>query len=153
LAKSQLTLKDLVSGTEGVLQTAKDKGSSQIDPNNIKITPFLGTKTLKVTAEYPSDSSNSAYKTGIEFYNVEGGEKPKWDESAVRVRCSCKNFYFVFAYPNWKADALLGTKPKTYTPVANPKRKVGPWNPSNIPGGCKHIHRLANYLSDTGEIE
>lgn len=73
-------------------------------------------------------------------------EKAKLDSTNVRVRCSCVDFYFTFAYYNWLQDCIFGRKPREY----RRKSDRGPRNPLRIPGACKHIKNSMDLLRSQG---
>lgn len=62
--------------------------------------------------------------------------KPDFYENPVRVRCSCPDFYFTFAYWDFLAGAIFGSKPRTYTRKTTNR---APRNPGHYPGFCKHV--------------
>lgn len=62
-------------------------------------------------------------------------EKPDLATTKVKVRCTCPDFYFTFAYWNWADKCIFGKKPRPYVKKSN----RGPRNPLKIPGVCKHV--------------
>lgn len=62
--------------------------------------------------------------------------KPDYYVNQVRVRCSCPDFYFTFAYWDWEKKVIFGPKPRPYT-----RKSVNgkPRNPGKFPGFCKHV--------------
>lgn len=113
---------------------------------------------------------SEGYNVWIQFYNVEFSDNPTSSNCAkiidketkqplyfekisltnnkmknyVRVRCSCADFKFRFAWEDKAAQALFGGPPAKY------KRKPGSnrpeVNPEHIPGMCKHIWQCAKGL-------
>ena len=81
-------------------------------------------------------------------------EKPSLNRSTIRVRCSCKDFYFVFSYADYINRAILGPKPKAYKRKTPPPSQGGrPYkNPDKISGLCKHVFHLLQYLKAKGYI-
>lgn len=107
-----------------------------------------------------SEVPSSRYITLINFYDL----KPSLAGTRllllpVRVRCSCKAYYFYFIRPNEKVGAnVLGSLYKKYV-RKTPTWVIPPKNPNNVPGLCKHLIKLANEISsevltfDVGEVE
>lgn len=60
----------------------------------------------------------------------------------VKVRCTCKDFRWRFAYYNSGDDSLYGNPPPPY--ISQTDRP--PANPSNTPGVCKHLMKLKKEL-------
>lgn len=100
---------------------------------------------LDVTKEI--QSKDKYIKTLNKGGNVVYVEKPDVKKTPIRVRCSCVDFYFTFAYWDWKNDALFGPKPRPY------KRKTTnrkPRNPGKYPGFCKHIYNSIVWMQNSG---
>ena len=57
--------------------------------------------------------------------------------NTVKVNCSCSDFYFTFAFYNWKTQTLFGKKPIPYVRKTTSRP---PRNPEHKPGICKHIY-------------
>lgn len=154
-AKAANTFNDLLRGSREVLKVAEPGGLS----NGIKVKDFksvlmAGTKSMQCTSECQSPDSDEAYRTAITFYDVQPDAVIRASQNPCRVTCSCRSYYFWFAYPNFLGDAHLGPKPKEYKPVANPKRAPGPpKNPNNIPGACKHLIAMVQAMIQNGVIE
>lgn len=110
---------------------------------------------------------NEGYNVWMQFYNIEFGEKPISSTSVkiiekdtgkplyferialvdnkkknyVRVRCSCADFRFRFAWEDRANKCLYGGVPRSYQRVPGSTRP--PVNPEHIPGMCKHIFQCA----------
>jgi hypothetical protein len=68
--------------------------------------------------------------------------------SDTQVKCTCKDFYWTFAWFNSANSALDGKPPKPY-------RATGlrpPRNQPKVPGICKHLMKLRNELIADGII-
>lgn len=70
----------------------------------------------------------------------------------VQVFCGCTFFKWAFNTPNYRVDAL-------FNPIKNLRKEepIGSLrghspNPTGVPGLCKHLIALANYLKDEGII-
>lgn len=66
-------------------------------------------------------------------------------KNRIKIRCACPDFYFTFAYWDYKKGALFGSQPKRYVrktiwrPNAPPgERGYPPRNPGEHAGMCKH---------------
>ncbi len=85
--------------------------------------------------------------TDKKFYVLKNNIDPS--SVQVQVRCSCSNFYFMWAWYNAEKGCLLGRRPPAY------KRKVRnseggivtKMNPLKEPGVCKHLLLLIGLLS------
>lgn len=62
----------------------------------------------------------------------------------VKVRCTCMDFHWTFAWHNASENALIGDPPKPYD------NYTGQRNPSNAPGICKHLFKLRSDLQADG---
>jgi len=60
----------------------------------------------------------------------------------VKVRCTCKDFRWRFAYYNSGDNSLYGDPPDAYVSQTNRP----PANPSKTPGVCKHLIKLKKEL-------
>lgn len=75
-------------------------------------------------------------------------KKPSFDNTC-RVRCQCKDFYFMWSYYDQKNKALVGThKPYIRLTDTYPER-----NPTHSPGLCKHLLVFIKKLVDTKIID
>jgi len=134
------------------------------------LVPYVGTKSvlfqfLHVGVTLP----HMSYQTDLMFSDVEFSHDrnqvnmSEWVEivyknnrvfmrkidlrkNRIKVRCACPDFYFTFAYWDFKKGALFGSQPKRYVrktiwnPTAPPgHRGYPPRNPGEHPGMCKHI--------------
>jgi len=67
----------------------------------------------------------------------------------VQVRCTCKDYYFMWQWWNKQESALFGGKFPTY------KRKTDNYperNPDHVPGVCKHVIGLSEKLAQQGVL-
>ena len=82
-------------------------------------------------------------------------EKPSLSKTTIRVRCSCKDFYFSFALWDYMQRAIVGPKPKKYTrKTPSPEQGGRAYrNPRKIPGLCKHIFNALRYLKSKGWVK
>ena len=133
--------------------------------------PFAGTKSLLFQLQCYGETEKSEHIVNLQFSGLEYSETPTdkdhfqkityKDEdyymtkptvtTPVTVRCSCSDFTYRWAYPDWLKKCLFGSKPKKYI------RKIGstrpPVNPENIPGYCKHVFQAQSYLRVHGYME
>ncbi len=157
------------SGTQVSPGRKKPKPSGLRTLKNL--VPYVGTKSvlfqfLHVGVTLP----HMNYQTDILFSDAEFLQEPPppmeeqdWVEivykgnrvflkkidlrtNRLKVRCACPDFYFTFAYWNFKKGAIFGSQPKRYVrktiwnPTAPPgQRGYPPRNPGEHPGMCKHI--------------
>jgi len=117
--------------------------------------PYKGVKSLLVQTKLQGESSpKSRYNVNILFQDVEFADtetqgylkltyrgedfwiKPiQPTQNPIKVRCTCKDFRYTFAYYNSKQGALFGREPKAY----QRKTKRQSRNPNKVVGACKHI--------------
>lgn len=151
------TVKQLYNSTVQVSSSRKFYSSSKTR-RIVRVIPYVGSKTVLFQLEHYGITVNAQHAVNLLFGGLEITEegrsldthlkvpykgrqywvqKVDYDKSPVLVRCTCPDFYFTFAYWNWKAGAIFGPKPRPY------KRKTktrGPRNPSQHPGYCKHCY-------------
>ena len=144
----------------------------------MRFTPFMGTKTLLVTAEYVGmTQAPKHHNVQLSFEKCEIlDELPNNDRAMlrdyfavnyksqvyyikklsasanpVRVRCSCADFFYRWGwYDYYNANCLYGSAPRPYKRVAGSKRQSV--NPNKIPGICKHILGTIKALETRGII-
>jgi hypothetical protein len=156
------TLMQLVRGTDRVLPTAMIRymdGMTVVE--SIRVTTFAGSKmkvvtsTVRASGRHPRKPEHGsvpdqAYIVQIAFYGVDVGKTPPSPIDNVGTRCSCKSYYFTFAWPNMSNGCSFGTRFKPYvrkTPPDDPR--YPPKNPNNIPGLCKHLLLVASTLQNS----
>lgn len=149
----------LTSNTNVFFGTGRKQRSSQVQLARVQYIP-AGDGILTVKADARSSGKN--YETTIQFAGVNYVTPGKQHSVAlevpgqeisimplramrnnVEVRCTCMDFYWRFAMYNSKDDSLLGEPPAPYVK----KTKREPNNPSQVPGVCKHLQKLADHLS------
>lgn len=132
-------------GTGSILFTQLHKGVTQAPDNHKVVIMFSG---LKFSDKSFRNCLQVEYK-GSTYYI----EKPKLSKTTIRVRCSCKDFYFCFSLWDYQTRCIVGPKPKKYTrktpapPVGRPYR-----NPKKFPGLCKHVFNALEYLKSKGYV-
>lgn len=144
----------------------------------VKFTPFVGTKSCLVTAEYIGVSQAPKHHNVNLFFEqceilTEAPTDSSWrrdyfavnyngqiyyiknlsaSRNPVRIRCSCADFYYRWAWSDYyQGNCLYGPSPKVYRPVAGSNR--GPVNPNNIIGICKHVLGTVKGLEQKGIIK
>lgn len=114
--------------------------------------------TAKMAGE-TNDYTTQILLEGVEFVSTEtqgsvdiGATENIMPISASRndckVLCGCLDFYYTFAWYDYNRDALIGKPPKPYQKVPGSNRP--PRNPTNAPGICKHVMKLAEHLKAQG---
>lgn len=173
-AKAKVSLYDLVLATRRY-DAKRVERTPYIEIEISNVIPYFGTKSILFTAKSLSGTTTVKYPTVIAFYNIEfiDGEEnwkrgmlkfenpethavvvckqPDYRRSPVRVYCSCPDFYFTFAYPDFHKQCYYGKKPKPYKRVMPPSN-YPPKNPNNIPGLCKHCLNMINLLIKQGYV-
>lgn len=100
---------------------------------------FVG---LDILDEPTTDQRYFQVEYGGEKYWV---EKPDVAKTDVRVRCSCQDFFFTFAWYNYQLNALYGSKPRAYQRKTKTRP---PRNPQGLGGFCKHCNNSISTLQD-----
>lgn len=128
------------AGTSSILFNATMKGVTQYPDLHRVTIMFSG---LKFAKEPFKNCIDVEYKGKVYYV-----EKPSLNKTTIRVRCSCKDFYFCFSLWDYLNRAIVGPKPKKYTRKTPPPSQGGrPYvNPGKIPGLCKHVFWLLKYL-------
>jgi hypothetical protein len=146
---ANMTILDLEVSTEKVLKS-HGVGRSYEPFNyrfeNLKANRSKQFKSVTYDCVTHNKDSKGHYNTAIIFYKVEEGELPTLDENPVRVSCSCKAYYFYFSYWNKVAGVHARRPLRAYVRKTETRPEV---NPEHLPGACKHILALANYLNGT----
>lgn len=161
----------LYNNTISNFDTDRQAGAGRVQiVNKIYVaSPTQGIVMVKAT----SRSSAKQYDTRMSFEGVEyqqgeedeGGNTTSfqspdgqdytivpvdYNNSEVRVSCSCLDFYYRFAVWNSKDSSLLGNPPAPYVS----KTKGGePRNPNQVPGMCKHLMALTEDLRQEGIVK
>lgn len=123
---------------------------------------------VKSQARPSSGESYSAYQSQIVFSGVGYSDVPSPDfpltynspngkiylqkpttRNTVQIRCSCKDDYFMWQYPNKSKGALLGR----FKPYVRKTADRPPRNPGNVPGMCKHTLALVKNLFSMGVLQ
>lgn len=162
----ETTIDDMESNIEiGFPKTKKRQHIvNTINVISVKYLPMIGMKTLRVNGIV--NSPNGKYTPTIMFLKVNfentstddnvslvsaTGDKfniTKIDKnnSNIKVRCNCMDYYFRFSVFNFNDNSHILPKPKTYVRKTD---SYPPVNPNKVPGVCKHILKLVNYLENT----
>lgn len=136
--------------------------------------PGINSLTFKavVSSQFPGsrDPDDIPYITFVQFFDVlyEDKKKGKFTVPAkvggtlkyhkvpsitgnrVALKCSCQDFRFVWEFPLFENDSLIGRFRK-YTRV--PGSTKPPRNPDDLQGFCKHVWSLLNALNRAGSIK
>jgi len=167
-AREKWTLKKLFKET---IRFSKNRRrySSSGRTRLVKVIPYVGTKTAVIHLESFGVTSKAIHQIFISFHGLHitervmgagyfrvqyGGDdywirKPDISKDLVRVRCSCKDFFFTFALWNFRKNALFGVKPRSYTRKTTTRP---PRNPKKIPGLCKHLVNASLWLRRKGYV-
>lgn len=134
-------------GTASLLFQATIEGVTQYPDKHKTILMFSG---LKFAKEPFKGCIDVEYKGHVYYV-----EKPSLNKTTIRVRCSCKDFYFCFSLWDYLQRAIVGPKPKAYKRKTPPPSQGGkPYvNPKHIPGYCKHTFWLLQYLKAKGYVK
>lgn len=147
-------------------RTSRRQHSTQtVRIEHVDWVPFVGLGTLFVKGHANNEGRKS--EPIILFkkvrYGGEGGgrvpvmssdgrkiwiERLSFAETDALVRCSCADFRWRFAHWNAADGSLYGRGPGKYEAHVRP----GSSNPSESPGACKHLMRMAKILRESGVL-
>jgi hypothetical protein len=152
------TVKGLLQSTAKLTKWRERGYSSSKSRHVVKVIPYAGTNLFVMQQEHFGLTVNAHHIVNLSFYDVKITykempldffmvvpyknrnwyiEKPDLSKTPFRCRCTCPDFYFRFAYWNWKNGAIFGPKPRQYVRKTRTRPRV---NPNGYPGFCKHIH-------------
>lgn len=103
-----------------------------------------------------SNYDTSILFEGVEFTDPNNPESitvtgisllPLTSNVVVKVKCTCLDYYWTFAWHNASADALLGDPPPPYG------NYTGSRNPTNATGMCKHLFKLKSDIEADGLLK
>jgi len=130
---------------------------------DIKLTPYVGVKTLYVKGLAQNTTNGKEYNSVILFKGLNYQEqkannlaeiivdgapyyfnKLSLEDTEVLLRCNCKDFFWRFHHEDHEDDSLQGPNRKKY-------EGQGLWlaNPLHLPGMCKHLMKLAEVLKES----
>lgn len=156
------TTHQLKSNTKVFFGPERERKAASIQVTNVEYVPAVGEGILTVKAK--ARGSKEDYDLTMQFSRVKfvqdentqhaialpvtGQDQMyimplKARENDVQVRCTCLDFYWRFAMHNNKDDSLLGQPPQPYVKKTNRP----PLNPDKIPGTCKHLDKLTQYIT------
>lgn len=168
----ETTLPDLMTNVTkaGNFNTKKRHYATQaLVVDQVKITPYIGTKSLLVRTVVRSDSGKKYdnqimfkrvkfvddieevldEKDIVEFtasdgevYSIERIDLQKTD---VACRCNCLSFRWDFNTRNAKDKSLYGRKAAPYKPKTNRP----PRNLNNVSGLCKHLMKSGHVIAES----
>lgn len=163
------TYSDLQSNTVDSSNFSTKKRQYATDPVDIvdyKLIPYTSSKKMLAKMTASSDSKKydlninfqsikfvGTKREGVQFTGADGQTyfvKPvDLDNVYVKVRCTCLDFYWRFAYYDKKDSSLFGQGPKPY--VKKTDRKPG--NINKVPGLCKHLMAGFRDLKQLGIVQ
>lgn len=151
--KAALTLDDLVRGMDRVTPISKTRAdTANYRYSDVKVTPMAGIRSYQYDADVHSLNSDRRYHVAIFFFDcdVQAKQKPAYNDSPVRVSCSCPDY--LFTYMRWNVLNNCHARRPLKIPVPKGTGVPNRNTPSKIPGCCKHITSFAKLLLDSGRI-
>lgn len=156
----ELSLSNLRNNVSRNFGDKRIRRSNMIKVSNYQAIPSIGEKSILFKANIVGEESN--YKVSIRFVNVQFSNEPNPDyaeikamdgmtyymkkataaQTQVRVKCNCLDFYYRFSVWNHSKKSLEGDPPPPYVK----KTDMPPVNPNKVPGACKHIIKMINFL-------
>lgn len=146
----------------------RQNATGEVVIQNIQYIPYIGTKFLHVKST--SQSNGHAYRQALQFVKVvfENADTPNnvtatatdgeefhcqpidLTNHNAKVRCSCLDFYYRFAFHNSGDNSLVGRAPPLYHRKTTNRPSV---NPNAVPGLCKHLLKLVEILQGSGLVK
>jgi len=136
------------AGVNSALFQLTLKGITQVSSNGYPVNHKVNLlfSGLNVTNEEIKGYIKVTDNTGTYFI-----EPPTANNTEVRVRCSCHDFYFTWGIWNFLQGAIFGNKPRPYVRKTPSPPQGRPFrNPMHYSGGCKHVWNAVNYLKQNG---
>ncbi len=143
------------------LTTRRQYSTDTIKLTNFKWTPYLGMRTLFVSAL--AQNEGREYNPIILFKNVTYNEdglplvasdgthyhmqELSLANNDVVLRCQCKDFLYRWHYFDHVDRSLYGTNRKKYE-----GRGLWEANPKKLPGMCKHLIKMVKVLNNSGVL-
>jgi hypothetical protein len=136
----------------------------QIEIDQLEWTPYLGVKTLFISAQAHNTVKGTDYRPMILFKGVNYGrpgtglfeivaddkryafERFESGGTDLMLRCNCPDFQWRFNYYDWVDGSLFGNKRKKYDGSG------AAVNPAEMSGMCKHLMALFKTLGESGAI-
>lgn len=138
----------------------REQRSNKVQVSNYHVIPSVNERTLLIKARIVGEESK--YDVQIRFINVFFSDEPRAgytevkamdgrtyyikqftaSQTQARVKCTCLDFHYRFSLWNHGKRALEGDPPAPYIK----KTDSAPVNPNRVPGSCKHILKLVNFL-------
>lgn len=161
------SLKDLYDGAvDAFPETVRRQHSTHtVRVDHVDWVPFVGLGTLFVKALVNNEGRKN--ESIILFKKVRYGgegagrvpvaasdgrkvwiERLSYGDTDVLVRCSCADFRWRFAHWDKVGGSLYGRGPRRYEAQVRP----GSSNPSEVPGACKHLMKMAKILRESGVL-
>lgn len=147
--------------------TRRQHAVGPIQINEVRLTPFLGLRTLLIRSAAFNEENGHHYNPIILFKQVNFNpqqnivpfvaadndqhyqvQKLSLNNTHVLLRCECKDFFWRFNYYDHLDRSLWGRKRKPYEALWNP----GSANPMEMPGMCKHLMKMAQTLQEIGLV-
>jgi len=145
----------------------RQHATNEVSIRQLSYLPYIGMKMLQIRAQCRSNQHD--YQPILQLLNVtfENADSPEnvtfnaqgtdyhmqpvdLDQSRVKVRCNCLDFYYRFAMTNFNDNSLVGRSPPVYRRVPGSNRP--PANPMNVPGLCRHLIKVVQRLQQLGFV-
>lgn len=146
----RLRLAQLESAPVPVLKSYTFKGVVQGETSNYRT--YVQFQDVRFCEEESKDCPD--------LDNVEGAavwyRKPSLKENPARFFCECEDFKFVWSYPLFKSDGLMGNfksfKESPFHYERKPNSTAPGRNPEGRLGFCKHVNSMLLALRDSRRI-
>ena len=135
----------------------------------VKIIPFAGVKSAIYQLKMNGVTQKTIHNVNIQvsglkivtrepryldgYTMVDEGDKKYWiptpsaSTSVIKVRCTCKDYYFTFGWWNFRQGSMFGRQQKPYKRKTPKPPKGRPYrNPQKFAGSCKHCSNSVKFL-------
>lgn len=156
----ELSLSNLRNNVSRNFGADRIRRSNRIKVANYQAIPSVGDRSILFKANIVGEEAK--YIVSVRFTNVSFSNDPQPDyaeikamdgmtyhmkkvtasQTQAKVKCNCLDFYYRFSVWNHSKNSLEGDPPPPYVK----KTDMPPVNPNRVPGACKHVIKMIDFL-------
>lgn len=156
----EISLSNMKNNVSREFGQEREQRSNRIQVSNYNVIPSVSDRTLLIKSRIVGEDAK--YEVQIRFTNVFFSDEARpgyvqvkamdgrdyyikqftASQTQAKVKCTCLDFHYRFSVWNHGRKALEGDPPKPYVK----KTDSAPVNPNKVPGSCKHIMKMVNFL-------
>lgn len=140
LLTERMSFRDLYSRTES---GRKDRGRTDVNTKPLKVTSIDGHEAWTFSYKSNPSTTGNRWQGYISFFKENVDSKESASDLECQADCQCPDYRYRWAYANNAQDAA---------PIGNDSlnqcinRPPNITNPEQVPGLCKHLSALRDYL-------